>query len=203
LDDDPEILRESGLLAECAATIYASSQAEAGRSWTGGDGRVLGQVLDRRRTWLDDAATWLGRAAALEPGNDEVLVHLGRVRALKFEDAEALSTLGAVLERTRSDDLGYLAAIFIGAVHDRQGRLEEAAGAYRAALDRVPRGHTGRVGLADVLRRSGRVDEARGLLRALVADQAEGIREPFWWYVLEPPGMADARLAALRTEVRR
>ena len=203
LEDDPAILGESGQLAESIATIYALSQTDSRRSWGGGDSLFLRRIVERRRAWLGDAATWLGRAAVLEPGNDEVFLHLGRVRALRFDDAEALSTLGAVLERTQSNDLAYLAAIFIGAVLDRQGRLDDAAAAYRAALERVPGGHAGRVGLADVLRRSGRLDEARGLLQALVTERSEGMQEPLWWYILEPPGMADARLAALRAEVRR
>jgi len=125
------------------------------------------------------------------------------VRALRFEDAEALSTLRVVLERTSSDETAYLAGIFIGAVHDRQDRLGDAIAAYRAAVEKLPGGHAGRVGLADVLRRSDRMDEARQLLLALVTGRSEKVQEPLWWYILEPPGMADDRLAALRTEVRR
>ncbi len=202
LDNEPAVFYESGLLAESIATIYALSQPEPRHSWAGGDSRVVRRIDERRRAWLDDAATWLGRAAALEPGNDEVALHLGRVRALRFDDVEALSTLGAVLDRTQSNDLAYLAAIFIGAVHDRQGRLDDAAAAYRASLERVPGGHAGQVGLVEVLRRSGRLDEARGQLRALVTKPSEEMQEPLWWYILEPPGMADRRLVAMRAEVR-
>ena len=125
------------------------------------------------------------------------------MRALRFEDAEALSTLGTVLERTPSNDMAYLAAIFTGAVHDRGNRLEEAAAAYRAAVERIQGAHAARVGLAEVLRRSGQLDEARGLLLALVTERSDKAQEPLWWYILEPPGLADARLAALRAEVRR
>ena len=125
LQDDPAILGESGVLAESIATIYALSQMDTRTSWASSDDRLfLRRVTDRRQAWLNDAASWLGRAADLDPGNDEVLLHLGRVRALRFEDAEALSTLGTVLERTPSNDMAYLAAIFTGAVHDRRNRLE-------------------------------------------------------------------------------
>jgi hypothetical protein len=203
LADDPAILAESGLLAESVATIYALSNANAGQSWNAGTSRLLGRVVDRRRAWLNDAATWLGRAAALEPGNDDVLLHLGRVQALRFEDAASLRTLGSVLTRTRSADTTYLAAIFIAAIHDRQGRRDEAAAAYRKALGHLPGGHAGRVGLAEALRQSGRLDEARGLLQALVTERPGATQEPLWWYLLEPPGEADARLEALRAEVRR
>jgi tetratricopeptide (TPR) repeat protein len=204
LQNDPAILGESGVLAESIATIYALSQMDTRTSWVSSDDRLfLRRVTDRRQAWLNDAASWLRQAADLDPGNDEVLLHLGRVRALRFEDAEALSTLGTVLERTPSNDMACLAAIFTGAVHDRRNRLEEAAAAYRAAVDRTPGAHAARVGLADVLRRSGRLDEARRLILALVTERSEKVQEPLWWYILEPPGMADARLAALRAEVRR
>ena len=66
--------------------------------------RLRRTVGERRRAWLGDAATWLGRAAALETSNDKVLVHLGRVQALLFDDAEALTTLRTVLARTPSND---------------------------------------------------------------------------------------------------
>lgn len=139
----------------------------------------------------------------LEPGNDEVSLHLGRVRALGFADDEALSILRGVSERTQSSGRAYLAALFIAAVHDRQDRLEDAAASYRVATARVPGGHAARVGLADVLRRSGKLDEARDVLRALVTERPEAKQDPLWWYILEPPGKADERLAALRAEVRR
>ncbi len=204
LQNEPAIFGESGQLAESIATIYALSQMDSGTSWTAGaDRRVLGRVVDRRQAWLADAAKWLSRAAELEPGNDDTLLHLGRVRALRFDETEALTTLGGVLERTPSDDTAYLAGIFIGAVHDRRDRLDDAAAAYRAALERVPGGHAGRIGLADVLRRSGRLDEARQLLLALVTEGSERAQEPLWWYILEPPGIADARVEALRAEARR
>lgn len=203
LADDPAILAESGLLAESVATIYALSNAGTRQSWNAGASGILGRVVDRRRAWLNDAATWLGRASALEPGNDDVLLHLGRVQALRFDDTTALRTLGLVLTRTRSADTAYLAAIFIAAIHDRQGRRDEAADAYRKALEHEPGGHAGRVGLAEALRQSGRLDEARGLLQALATEPADTTQEPLWWYLLEPPGKSDARLEALRTEVRR
>lgn len=203
LSDDPALLFESGVLAESVATIYALSWTDARQSWGFGEGAVLGRVVESRRAWLGDAGRWLGRAAALEPENDLPLLHLGRVRALQFDEAAALEALGDVLERTRSDEAAYLAALFIGAVHDRQNRLDEAAASYELARRRVAGGHAARIGLAEVLRRSGRVDEARDELRALVTAPSEAVREPMWWYVLEPPGAADARVDRLRAEARR
>jgi len=203
LGDDPAVLFESGVFAESAATIYALSWTDTKPSWGFGEGAVLRRVVESRRAWLGDAGKWLSRAAALDPGNDLALLHLGRVRALQFDDAAALKALGAVLERTGSDDVAYLAALFIGAVHDRGDRLDEAAAAYELALGRIAGGHAARVGLAEVRRRAGRVDEARDGLRTLVTAPSDAVQEPMWWYLLEPPGAAAARLDGRRAEARR
>lgn len=203
LGDNPPLLLESGVLAESVATLYALSWTDTRQSWGSGEGAVVRRVVESRRAWLGDAGRWLSRAAALDPGNDLALLHLGRVRALQFDDAEALKALGAVVERTRSDEAAYLAALFSGAVHDRQDRLDEAAASYGLALDRIPGGHAARVGLAEVRRRAGRADEARDGLRTLVTAMSDAVREPLWWYILEPPGTADARLDGLRAEARR
>ena len=203
LENEPAIFGESGVMAESVATIYALSQPETRTSWAAGDDRLfVRRVTDRRQAWLNDAAKWLSRAADLEPGNDDTLLHLGRVRALRFDEAAALTTLGTVLERTPSDDTAYLAALFIAAVHNRRDRLDEAAASYRRALGKVQGAHAARTGLADVLRRAGHLDEARTLLLGLVTEGSEKVHEPLWWYILEPPGVADDRLVRLRTEAR-
>lgn len=202
LKDDASVFTESGLLAESLATIHALSMP-TDASWRSGDARtIVGLATSRRRAWLANAVTWFGQAAELDPDNGENLLHLGRVRALRLEDDRALRSLNASLDKASSTERAYLAAIFIAAVHDRQGRLDEAASFYRTALERFPGSHSARIGLADVLRRSGRLDESRALVRALASD-AGGATDPLWWYLLEPPGAAEARLAALRTEVCR
>lgn len=203
LVDDPAILRESGLLAESLGTLFVLAGGNQNVSLRGGAPGILRRIVDRRRAWLEDAEEWLGRAAVVEPGSDEVLLHLGRVQALRFDDAEALRTLGTVLARTRSAETAYLAGIFIGAVHDRGERLDEAASAYRAAARYAPGAHAAEIGLADVLRRSGRLDESRETLFAMVTRPDRDSHDPLWWYSLDPPGRADERLTALRDEVRR
>ena len=203
--DEAGILFESGLLAESLGTIYALSPLARQKRWVPGDSGsgALRAVVARRRAWLDDAVAWLRRASTLAPHDDAVLLHLGRVQALRFDDEEALRTLAAVLGRTTSADAGYLAAVFMGGLHDRQGRAAAAASAYREALEKIPGGHAARVGLAEALRQSGRLDEAREALGDLLAGRPPVTSEPLWWYILEPPGAADARLEALRAEVRR
>jgi predicted Zn-dependent protease len=157
----------------------------------------------RRVASLASAAQWLGDAAALDPGNDLLHVHLGRVQALRFQDEEATRILGSVLATTRDDATAYLAGVFIAAVRERQNRLPDAAAAYRAALERFPRGHAARIGLSHVLQQDGKGDAAREALANLLGEAGGATREPLWWYTFEPAGVADSRLDALRQEVRR
>ena len=203
LGDDPVILGESGMLAESLATIYAVSNTTMVRSWGAGRDISVYATVNRRMSHLNDAAKWLGRATALDPGNDVLRVHLGRMHALRLDDDEALRVLGDVLDRTSDDATAYLAAVFLGGVRERQGRLDQATTAYRTAIARFPRGHAAYVGLSEALQRSGKGDESREVLRTVVSERFGSSQEPLWWYHFEPPGVADARLSALRHEVRR
>lgn len=201
LPRDPVLLYESGTLSESFATDFALS-ATIVATGTRPD-LSFDASFKRRAGRLNDAARWLREAAALDPGNDMLGLHLGRVQALRLEDEEALAILGAVLDRTDDDATAYLAAIFMGGVWRRQQRLEEAASAYRAAIARFSIGHAAYVGLSEVLQRAGRGDEAREVLRNLLAGSGGPTREPHWWYQFEPPGIADERLDAFRKEIRR
>ena len=199
-DGNPVVLRESGTLAELLATAYAFEARSMYRSWAAGRDVVLAPVIDGRRDRLNEAATWLAEASRIAPEDDSAELHLGRVLALTLADNEALARLEGLSSRTQHDAVSYLATLFAAAVHDRRGSLAEAEGAYRKALARRPNGHAAAVGLADVLQRSGHVDEARTVLASLARTRVD---EPFWWYLFDPPGWANAQLDQLRAEARR
>jgi hypothetical protein len=200
---DPVILNESGTLAEAFGTTFALADTAVLRVSARGMDLDLHATSKRRVASLASAAQWLGDAAALDPGNDLLHVHLGRVQALRFQDEEATRILGSVLATTRDDATAYLAGVFIAAVRERQNRLPDAAAAYRAALERFPRGHAARIGLSHVLQQDGKGDAAREALANLLGEAEGATREPLWWYTFEPAGVADSRLDALRQEVRR
>ena len=114
-------------------------------------------------------------------------MHLGRVQALREEDDEAVLLLDRVLGASDDDATAYLAAVFMGGLRERQGRLDDAAAAYRAAMARFPVGHSAYVGLSEVLQRAGKVDEAREVLRNLLSESIGPTREPLWWYHVRAP----------------
>lgn len=203
LGEHADILYESGTLAEAFATTWLTSAADLRLAWTNDDQRIMRLLRERRAGQLGDAAQWLSRAAALAPGRLDVHLHLGRVRALTFDDDQALSILDDVLRRTSDATVAYMAQVFIAAVHDRSDRYDEAIAAYRDALVRWPRGHAARMGLANALRRAGQTSESRSDLMDFVSPAAaRDRREPLWWYQFEPPGDAEARVEALAAEVR-
>ena len=110
--------------------------------------------------------------------------------------------LRGVLDSTTDNATAYLAAMFTGAVNERDGRLEEAASAYQMAIDRFPRGHAAYVALSAVFQRVGRGEESRAILRRVLMDAPDARREPWMSYFVEPPDVARERLEVLRAEGR-
>ena len=202
LPDSPAILFESGTLAEAFATDFALSGVSHALHGELDSSIGISPTVTRRNANLQDAAAWLRRAAALDPSNEMVRLHLGRVQALRLADDEAIEILGRVLEESHDAATAYLAAIFLAGVHHRLLQLEEAAVAYRAGIAKFPYGHAAYVGLSDVLQRAGQADRARQVLLNLLQEDSGPTREPLWWYQFEPPGVADERLADLRKEIR-
>jgi tetratricopeptide (TPR) repeat protein len=200
--DSAAILYESGVLAEAMATDYALAGATVHFSRRGGVRFDLDAVLHDRLGHLRDAERWLRQAAALDPDNDLLRAHLGRVLALLKQDAEAVRVLDGVRDRTSDDATAYVAGVFLGGLRERQAGLTEAAEAYRRAIERFPLGHAAYIGLSEVLQRSGKGDESRDVLHTLLAETTGPTREPLWWYQFDPPGIAEGRLAALRAKVR-
>lgn len=193
------ILGASALVAEALATDYALSGAlveSRGFSAT----FQLDRIVSRRTARLNDATAWLREAVALDPGSDLLRVHLGRVLALGRHDEEAGVLLDAVRTSTSDDATAYLAAMFLGGLRERQQRFDEAAAAYRNAVERFPAGQAAAIASSHLLQRAGKVDEARAALAMLSSETA---REPLWWYIFEPPGVSAERLDALRREMRR
>jgi Mg-chelatase subunit ChlD len=126
------------------------------------------------------------------------------VRAERARDA--LEYLDAIDLATVPSRLRYLAQLFRGRAHELDHRDEDAAAAYRAALEAEPAAQTAAVALAAVLARTGRRDEANRVMSTTlrVAGDALGqaaARDPWLAY-----GQADliewpALLAAVRRHV--
>ena len=137
--------------------------------------------------------------------NDTMLMarlHLGRVETLLGHEKDGLVQLERVLRATTDPATAYLAALFSGAAHERLRRPDAAEASYRQAIARFPAGQAAYVALSELLQRSGKTDESREVLNRLLDARQTHVREPWWWYLSEPPGVANERLAELRREVR-
>jgi hypothetical protein len=190
LPHDPFVLYESATVAETLATLYATQDS-------------VSTNVKHRLGRLNDAARWLQETLDKDSTNVMARLHLGRVQTLRGNERDGIKHLQQVLNATSDDATAYLAAIFIGAAYERDKRLEEAADSYRQANARFSRGHAAPLALSAVLQRSGHGDESRSILLGLVMEASGTIRDPWWWYLYEPPGVADERMALLRAEVVR
>jgi tetratricopeptide (TPR) repeat protein len=213
---DPVILYESATVAETRARGYSIKVTET----VSGIPSIEPDTA-RNQQWraglLNDAARWLREALASQRAQDVrwgphaerartmlmARLHLGRVETLRGHEKDGLVQLELVFKEATDDAIAYLAALFSGAAHERTRRHDAAETSYRQAIARFPSGQAAYVALSEGLQRSGRTDESRTVLHSLLDGKAGPIREPWWWYFAESPGVADERLAGLRREVQR
>ena len=194
--DDGPLLLESGALAESEATAGASP------TYTGMmEGLVRAQAA--RLAALAHAEKQLRLAVAVDDTLVEARVRLGRVLTEAGRPDEAARELEAALAAEPRPYLVYLAQLFLGDVHQRGGRLQEAVACYRAAIDAYPLGQAARTALAHALHRQGDHDAAFEAVRASLALEFEdGRADPWWAYGLSQLRPFDVLLVSLRGEAR-
>lgn len=164
-------------------------------------GEERGRASERRRH-LARARQALDAALRAGPRRDDVRVRLGRV-AWKLGDAAASrAVLEPVAERRDAEpSLAYLARLFLGRLLEDEGRLEEAARSYEAAIATRVRSQAAGLALSHVRLRLG--DSASARLQLEGAIRAAGYQagaDPFWLYPWGAAPEANARLEALRRE---
>lgn len=209
LPNDAAVLYESATLSELLATATQLPGPPSGvltgetpvarqDSWS-----PVGIAVLRRShaAHLNQAASWLRQSLERSPDQPMARLHLGRVQTLRKEDADAERQL---IEATRTADaaIGYLAWLFTGALDERQQRLEPALDAYRRATERFPLGQAACIAQSALLARLGRGSESAAILQALLAADPDRRHDPWRQYFFDPPGRADARLDAIRRQVR-
>jgi tetratricopeptide (TPR) repeat protein len=198
---NPTILFESASVAQTRARGYSVMMPQMGA----GVPRVEADSprnVQRRSGLLKAAAGWLREALDRDAALLAPRLHLGRVETLRANEKDALVHLERVLSDTKDPAAAYLAALFSGAAHERLRRPEAAEASYRQAIERYPAGQAAYIALSEILQRSGKTDESRAVLLRLLEAKPGSVAEPWWWYLVEPPGVADERLAALRREAR-
>ncbi len=203
---EPSILFLGGLFFEYAAgrpSLEDLAPSPERMSQSGVE-QAFERTSRRRAERLDDAARMYGFALSANPQNAEALLHRARVEMLRAREADAMRLFQEVdAAAPARADLRYLAALFAGGLHERGGRFEDAAAAYRRAGSIVPGAQSARVALSEALRRSGRTDESIQILRDAVAARRPPVVDPWWTYILEGADATAARLTRLLAEARR
>ena len=138
--------------------------------------------------------------AALAEDHDHpaAALRLGNLRIGLGEEALALEEF-TVASRAFDPRIRYLAFLFVGQIHNRNGRLDDAERFYRAAIAQYPAAPSAVYALSELLGRRGRdVESKRRLLELL--GQGRHV-DPLWTFRLPPGQNASLQLDELRIEV--
>ena len=203
LPRDAVILYESGVVEEWLASVTNVSELTT----SSGTQRLhaahaVTLLRTHRAAGLSAAAEYLGQSMRLDGTSVSARLHFGRVLTLRNSEADGLTHLAA-LAAGEDAAAAYLARLFIGAVHERRGRLEPAIDSYREALAAYGAVQGGTIALSQALQRAGRITESRDMLAAFVATPAASrSSDPWWTYFFERRDVVEAGITALRAESR-
>lgn len=178
--DDPELLLVVGSSHEKRARLTDGNPAPA----------------------LRDALRFLEPAAAAARASATAYIHLGRVQWRLDRLEEARRTLEAAVALDGEADDRYLAHLFLGQVHERAGRSDDAAAAFETALEIFPQGQAAAVALAQLRLLRGDTTAARELIDRALA-RTGGRFDPHWNYVSRHAAEVEMRFEELREETRR
>ena len=154
-----------------------------------------------RREWFEKARRDLADALEIDPGLELARLRLARVLWRLGEPVPAGRHLEAALPSPATVDHLYLAHLFLGRIHQDDGRLEAAIAEYRLAAALHPTAPSAGTALSSALFLAGDQDAARDALRqGLGVPGRRPERDPLWDYlVLNAAGLDDLR-EALRGE---
>jgi hypothetical protein len=154
--------------------------------------------LSRRERALEPAAADYRHALELDPNLPMALLRLGAVHMM-VRDARASRNLEAALRASSEPIDRYLAYLLLGAVAERDNRLDVAERDYDAARAIAAACQTPYVALARIA--TARGDDARAqTIASAFADVAEKASDPWWDFHLG--GFDQASLNWLRAEAR-
>jgi len=173
--NDPQVLMATGMYEQ---RLYEErSQAIARRRE-----RAAWAERPLTRGILDDAAQHFRRALERDPLLHEARVRLAHAEIVLGRADRAASLLAEACAASRDVGVLYLAQLFTARLAERRDAVDEAIGAYRAAVAAVPGGQAARVGLAQALERSGRIAEARAVMAPPLAERpGRDMTEDPWW----------------------
>ena len=147
------------------------------------------------------------RALRLRPDLVEARLRLGHIQSAVHGFPEGRQQLEQALREAQAVNhpfTAYLAALFLGDLHESHGRMTEAIAHYRVALE-VVRGHTASVALTQALARTGQAERAWEVGRRMFANEGpsvEPVLDPFVVYLSAQYWQSAARLREMRSLVR-
>jgi tetratricopeptide (TPR) repeat protein len=205
--EDGPLQLARGSVHETIAGMPASQMATGPAALVGWGfsayGNQLSAARSAREARLDTARDSLQRALTVLPDSAEARIRLARVRFLQGNQKTATQLLMEVIEE-RAPASGrerYLARLFLGRLHERQDRLEDAARLFEDALTINASGQSAFVALAEVTRRRGDAGGAvRMSERMLAAPRPDD--DPWTGYRFAQYFVRDDLLAQLRKEAR-
>ena len=164
-------------------------------------GRPFG--IKNERLNLLDAEKHYSEAVSRDPQFTEAHVRLARVRSLLGKHAEAASILQR-LPNTEDKTLMFYARLFLGAVQEALGKLDDAATAYTSALALFPASQSAHLAMSGLAQRRGDGAAAQAhVKRALASTNANGYTDdPFQSYSMGLGRQADALWRAWHAGVR-
>lgn len=150
-----------------------------------------------------EAQRLFSEALVADPTRDDARLHLGRVQWQLRDDAAARATLEEAIRRGPIPPVLYLAQLFLGQVHERAGRNEDAARAFTRALELDPQSQAAAVALSQVALAAGDTVKARSVLtQAMALAGRRELRDLYWDYVASNAASAEALFELLRRETR-
>lgn len=152
---------------------------------------------------FEKARRSLRAALASDPSFAEARLRLGRVAYRRGETSEARVALEETLAQHPKPDTAFLAYLQLGRLEEDEGRLDDAARSYAAAVALDPDSQSARLALSHVRQRQGDTSGARAEVEAVLGSASRRRRaDPLWRYPWGTSGSAEDRLEALRREAR-
>ncbi len=209
---DRDMLLTAGVLEEASAFTEFRASASGAAATPGASSEIESTAFMRRQQQVARERLSTGearqraerlyrRVLQLDAACHEARLRLGRVLFDEGRSAEAAGHLERVLADTDQSRQRHLAALFLGALREKEGQMEAAVRLYSRALDSEPRSQTARVALAAALDSTGQQAAARETIAPLAGRRAanRSYTDPWWAYAL---GQGDQdRLSRLRATV--
>jgi tetratricopeptide (TPR) repeat protein len=162
--------------------------------------RSQGLSAKQRALW-EDAQRTFEDALAADPELHEARLRLGRVLWRLGKTQAARACFEVVVSRHPETSLLYLAHLFLGRLHQDEGRLTEAEKEYSAALAIRPASEPAAVAVSYVRQLLGNPESAREVLnRFLVYPHRRRELDPFIDYLMAHTSTGERILERLRAE---